>query len=104
MKYDFEWSISDDGWSITGKTTIEAENHDEATAKFDQLSNRDLIEAVTDMAAGNDTRELLDGPTSDEDRARDAQEQREAWERVRLYHAEKRALDMRDVEKQLKQE
>jgi hypothetical protein len=103
MKYDFEWSIAGEAYEISGKTTIEAENHDEAEAKFWQLSNQDLIDAVTDMARGNDAREALSGPESDEDRALAAQEQREAWERVRLYNAEKRAL--RDaVVKQLKQE
>jgi hypothetical protein len=59
-------------WSIAGSTVIEAENHDEATAKFNTLSNQDLIE-------GNDEREVLDGPTSDEDRKREADEMASAW-------------------------
>jgi hypothetical protein len=90
-KYDFEWSIAGETYAINGKTTIEAENHDEAEAKFWQLSNQDLIDAVTDMARGNDAREALSGPESDEDRAIAAQEQREAWERVRLYNEARRA-------------
>jgi hypothetical protein len=69
-KYDIEWSISDKGWSITGTTTIEAEDKDEAMAKFEQLSPRDLIDAVTDTARDSDAVELIEGPTSDEDRER----------------------------------
>jgi hypothetical protein len=69
-KYDIEWSISDKGWSITGTTTIEAEDKDEAMAKFELLSPRDLIDAVTDTARDSDAVELIEGPTSDEDRER----------------------------------
>ncbi len=69
-KYDIEWSISDKGWAITGTTTIEAEDKDEAMAKFEQMSPRDLVDAVTDMAKDSDAVELIEGPTSPEDRER----------------------------------
>ena len=69
-KYDIEWSISDKGWAITGTTTIEAEDHDEALTKFEQLSPRDLVNAVTDMASDSDAVELIEGPLSPEDRER----------------------------------
>ena len=77
-KYTFEGVIR-------CQTVIEAENDDEARAKYDQLSNADVIE-------GNDEREVDDWWT-DESLAQRRAEQQEAWERVRLTIARKRAAE-----------
>ena len=52
MKYDFEWTISDEDYEIEGTTSIEAETRDEAIIKFGKLTTQDLVLAMID---GNDT-------------------------------------------------
>jgi hypothetical protein len=103
MKFEFEWTISDEEtYEISGKTSIEAENRDEATVKFSRLSNQDLVLAMID---GNDTREVSD-PTTEEEREA-AREMRMAQLMKMLDkhtgEAPVGSLNMRDVERQLKQ-
>jgi hypothetical protein len=81
-KYDIDWSLSDGDWSISGRTTIEAENHDEAEAKFNQLSHQDLVDAVTDAARDSGALEVLNGPESEEDRERESRERRARWAKI----------------------
>jgi hypothetical protein len=104
MKFEFEWTISDEEtYEISGTTSIEAENRDEATIKFGKLSNQDLVLAMID---GNDTREVSD-PTTEEEREIASQE-RAANLRKMIESLPARphigTTDMRDVENQLKQE
>jgi hypothetical protein len=100
MKFEFEWTISDEEtYEISGTTSIEAENRDEATIKFGKLSNQDLVLAMID---GNDTREVSE-PTTEEDRERESQERIARWKKMldtpRGEHPFG-SLSMADIEKQ----
>jgi hypothetical protein len=103
MKFEIEWSISDEGYEISGTTTIEAESHADATAKFNRLSSQDLVLAMID---GNDT--IIAGDPTTEEEREIARQGRAASLRKMIealpVNPHIGSLNMRDVEQQLKKE
>lgn len=71
-------------WSISDTTEIEADSPEEAAHKFAQLSNLDLVSAI-------DTREVLEGPNTEEDRRTEAEMNAIAWEKWKALQTQREA-------------